>query len=179
MSVRPSIGPSVRRSVCPVLFSKVDLMYTLFLDAPSHLYMRSCPSVRPSVRRSVCPSVRLSVCPSRVFFRRWKVRILGASCAVYPALFCIKRSSFPFIKEFVGYIVNWKKWNERKEREKISAFVVPFNPLLFRIYLTKPVPLSSLVLEGQTSDESIVNLPLVYSVDTALNSVTMTLLTIS
>ena len=36
----------------------------LFLDAPSHLYMRSCLSVRPSVR----PSVRLSVCPSRVFF---------------------------------------------------------------------------------------------------------------
>ena len=27
-----------------------------FLDAPSHLYMRLCPSVRPSV----CPSVRMS-----------------------------------------------------------------------------------------------------------------------
>ena len=27
----------------------------LFLDATSHLYKRSCPSVRPSVRRSVCP----------------------------------------------------------------------------------------------------------------------------
>ena len=26
-----------------------------FLDAPSHLYKRSCPSVRPSVRPSVCP----------------------------------------------------------------------------------------------------------------------------
>ena len=42
-----------------------------FLDAPSHLYKRSCPSVRPSVR------------PSRVIF----THVLGASCAVYPALF--------------------------------------------------------------------------------------------
>ena len=40
--------------------------------------MRSCPSVRPSVGPSVGPSVRLS----RVIFRR----VLGASCAVYPAL---------------------------------------------------------------------------------------------
>ena len=29
----------------------------VFLDASSHLYMRSCPSVRRSVRRSVGPSV--------------------------------------------------------------------------------------------------------------------------
>ena len=36
-----------------------------FLDAPSHLYKRVCPSVRPSV----------------VIFRR----VLGASCAVFPA----------------------------------------------------------------------------------------------
>ena len=42
-----------------------------FLDAPSHLYKRSCLSVRPSVR------------PSPVIFRR----VLGAPCAVYPALF--------------------------------------------------------------------------------------------
>ena len=28
-----------------------------FLDAPSHLYKRVCPSVRPSVRLSVRPSV--------------------------------------------------------------------------------------------------------------------------
>ena len=52
-----------------------------FLDAPSHLYMRLCPSVRPSVRRSV-----------PCYFRRWKVRILGASCAVYPALFLSQRN---------------------------------------------------------------------------------------
>ena len=29
----------------------------LFLDAPSHLYKRVCPSVRPSVGPSVGPSV--------------------------------------------------------------------------------------------------------------------------
>ena len=34
-----------------------------FLDAPSHLYKRLCPSVRRSVRRSVRPSVGPSVCP--------------------------------------------------------------------------------------------------------------------
>ena len=42
---------------------------------------RGC--VRPSVGPSVRPSVRRSVGPSRVIFRR----VLGASCAVYPALF--------------------------------------------------------------------------------------------
>ena len=47
-----------------------------FLDAPSHFYIRLCPSVRPSVRPYV-----------PCYFRRWKERILGASCAVYPALF--------------------------------------------------------------------------------------------
>ena len=48
-----------------------------FLDAPSHLfnYKRLCPSVGPSVR----PLIR----PSPVIFKR----VLGASCAVYPALF--------------------------------------------------------------------------------------------
>ena len=42
-----------------------------FLDAPSHLYKRSCPSVR----RSVCPSVGSS-----------RVIIEGEKYAVYPAL---------------------------------------------------------------------------------------------
>ena len=43
--------------------------------------IRGC--VRPSVLRFVRPSVRPSVRMSRVIFRR----VLGASCAVYPALF--------------------------------------------------------------------------------------------
>ena len=60
----------MRRTVGPV---------QQFLDAPSHLYKRSCLSIGPSVRRSVGPSVPR-------YFRRWKVHILGASCAVYPAL---------------------------------------------------------------------------------------------
>ena len=45
---------------------------TRFLDAPSHLYMRLCPSVRRSVRPSVRPSVRRSVGPSRVIFEQRK-----------------------------------------------------------------------------------------------------------
>ena len=40
------------------------LNLSFFLDAPSHLYKRLCPSVGPSVRPSVGPSVR----PSRVIF---------------------------------------------------------------------------------------------------------------
>ena len=38
---------------------------------------------RISIRGPVRPSVRMSV---PCYFRSWKVRILGASCAVYPAL---------------------------------------------------------------------------------------------
>ena len=34
------------------------LLFFVFLDASSHLYMRVCPSVRPSVHVSVCPYVR-------------------------------------------------------------------------------------------------------------------------
>ena len=37
--------------------------FFFFLDAPSHLYKRSCPSVGSSVGPSVGPSVRRSVCP--------------------------------------------------------------------------------------------------------------------
>ena len=44
-----SVGWSVRRSVT-----------LCFLDVPSHLYKRSCPSVR----WSVCPSVRRSISPA-------------------------------------------------------------------------------------------------------------------
>ena len=54
-----------------------------------------------SVRRSVGPSVGPSVRPSRVIFRR----VLGASCAVYPALLdattqvvSVRRSVGPFFR---------------------------------------------------------------------------------
>ena len=50
-----------------------------FLDAPSNLYKRVCPSVRPSVS----PSVRRSAKPSLR-------RLLGASCAEYSALFMLR-----------------------------------------------------------------------------------------
>ena len=71
-----------------------------FLDAPSHLYKRSCPSVGPSVRSSVGPSVPC-------YFRRWSVRILGVSCAVYPALFLPRPSlpAMPIKKVKIGKVV--------------------------------------------------------------------------
>ena len=55
----------------------------------------------PSLRRSVLPSVRPSVGPSvrpsvPSYFRRWKERILGASFAVYPALFYFFLPFFSF-----------------------------------------------------------------------------------
>ena len=50
--------------------------------------MRRRISIRGSVRPSVGPSVRRSVRPYvPCYFQSWKERILGASCAVYPALF--------------------------------------------------------------------------------------------
>ena len=52
----------------------------MFLDAPSHLYKRVCPSVCPSVRGSVCGSVRGSVSIK-------ENRELGASYVGYQALF--------------------------------------------------------------------------------------------
>ena len=48
----------------------------VFLDAPSHLYKRVCPSVCPSVRPSVRGSVSIK-----------EKRGLGASYVGYPALF--------------------------------------------------------------------------------------------
>ena len=50
-------------------------LFNTFLDAPSHLYKRVCPSVRGSV----CPSV--SIKKNAVY------RVLGASDVGYPALF--------------------------------------------------------------------------------------------
>jgi len=55
-----------------------------FLDAFSHLYMRVCPSVRPSVRGSVGPSVSIK-----------EVRARTHLMAVYPAL--LKGSNFSLI----------------------------------------------------------------------------------
>ena len=52
-------------------FLMANFFFKAFLDAPSHLYKRTCPPVRPSVR------------PSRVIF------LGGAFCAVYPAFFYV------------------------------------------------------------------------------------------
>ena len=63
-----SIFPFPFKSQCPTECS--TKIKVTFLDAPSHLYKRSCPSVR----RPVGPSPVISK------------RVLGASCVVYPAL---------------------------------------------------------------------------------------------
>ena len=55
---RKCLSPSSLSS----LFSPFFLLLS-FLDATTHLYKRSCPSVRASVGPSVGPSVRPSVCP--------------------------------------------------------------------------------------------------------------------
>ena len=39
----------------PSFLPRPSLPSSSFLDATTHLYKRSCPSVRPSVRASVCP----------------------------------------------------------------------------------------------------------------------------
>ena len=76
-------------------------------------------SVRPSVR----PSVSLSV---PCYFRRWNEHILGASCAVYPALFPQKLRS-----ERASRAKHANEWMV-KANELISGLVV----LHHRAYLT-------------------------------------------
>ena len=66
--------------------------FLFFLDAPRHLYKRVCPSVGPPVPRPVGPSVRPSVGKSGT---PSLIRVLGASCAAYPALFNFTSSSGP------------------------------------------------------------------------------------
>ena len=78
--VKKNAGP------CHYFAAMAQITNSRFLDAPSHLYKRVCPSVRLSVG----PSVRRSVRPSPVIFKR----VLGASCAVYPALFLSVPVSF-------------------------------------------------------------------------------------
>ena len=72
-----------------------------FLDAPSHLYKRLCPSVGPSVGASVGPYVPC-------YFRRREARILGA---VYPALFvCCRPLSTRhkrYTQENLAYRILW------------------------------------------------------------------------
>ena len=55
---------------------------SVLLDAPSHLYKRSCPFVRPSVGPSVRPVLFL------------KVKSMHTSCTVYLALFLRNCISF-------------------------------------------------------------------------------------
>ena len=74
----------------------LDRLHLLnLLDATTHLYKRSCPSVR----RSVGPSVPR-------YFRRWTVRILGASCAVYPALFFFKFTGAKLLRSLEHYFAH-------------------------------------------------------------------------
>ena len=70
--------------------------------------MRRRISIRGYVLRSVGPSVCPSVGPSVPrYFWRWEVCILGASCAVYPALFL---KSTPFFQFNLGVLVLKPSW---------------------------------------------------------------------
>ena len=76
----PEILPSFLSFLC-VFFPFVA--FPFFLDTPSHLYKRLCPSVRRSVGPSVRPCVRPSVCPvlfskvKRTHTRRILCRVSG------------------------------------------------------------------------------------------------------
>ena len=83
---------------------------------------------RISIRGRVRPSVRMSV---PCYFRRWKVRILGASCAVYPALFSGKRwkeqdnetrlTSFPFLSTIQSWRSNGRSYPMTWEQKESST----------------------------------------------------------
>ena len=111
-------------------FLRDFMLAHLFLDAPSHLYKRMFPSV--------CPSLRKSVCPNRVIFEGEKyavghsLRMLGASCTVYPALFAFLMSLFfclrltfhpPPVPRFYSLPPShssqqwWRQWQRRQWRQ--------------------------------------------------------------
>ena len=73
---------------------------TLFLDAPSHLYKRSCPSVRRSVRRSVGPSV------PRYFQTRTR-RILCRVSAIRPCFSFTQESCLVLTQYFVPRMIDF------------------------------------------------------------------------
>ena len=54
-----------------------DDEYCFFLDATTHLYRRSFPSIRPSVHPSVRLSVHPAAGPSQVIFKRRKSSLLS------------------------------------------------------------------------------------------------------
>ena len=85
--VRLFVRHSVYSFILSVSFLSVmrsHSLVVLFLDAPSHLYKRVCPSVRRSVR------------PSPVIFRR----VLGTSYVLYPASFFYIASISLFAYQF-------------------------------------------------------------------------------
>ena len=97
------IGCNVRSSVSasPVSFWNNEKSYffcsdtdeiwhepteSLFLDAPSHLYMRSCPSVGPSVGPSVRRSVPLFLKVKSTHTRRILCRVSGLVYSALPTI---------------------------------------------------------------------------------------------
>ncbi len=94
---------------------------SLFLDASSHLYMRVCPSVRPSVGRSVRPSVRPLVGRSRFRQKRenrwfWLQPIMShAISSSYNHLIIMRTHRWPY-----GPCLK-KQWQRRKW-EKCTGF---------------------------------------------------------
>ena len=67
---------------------RLSLRNCTFLDATTHLYKRSCPSVRPSVRRSVRPSVPcyFQTCTRRILFRVSGLVSFPTSLSIAPPL---------------------------------------------------------------------------------------------
>ena len=88
----------------------------LFLDAPSHLYVRSCPSVGPSVRRSVGPvlfSKLKSTHTRRIFCR--------VSGLVFPFLqngFASQKCNSPNLNRVEKKRKRKKKKKEGKKKRK-------------------------------------------------------------
>ena len=80
------------------------LFLSLFLDASSHLYMRVCPSVRPSV----CPYVRPSVCPS-VNIKEKPPKTTISACETHritrPGLFHTPPMPNKFLRLFISHIM--------------------------------------------------------------------------
>ena len=81
--------------------SRMFIKKFVFLDAPSHLYTRLCPSVRRSVRRSVRLFVSPSVC-HLLFTKVKRTHTRRILCRVSGLVFLSVRS---FVSQFVGSFI--------------------------------------------------------------------------
>ena len=93
------------------------LTISAFLDAPSHLYKRVCPSVR----MSACPCIRVSVS----ILKNSVYRVLGASYVLFTISISYSTSCCSFVLSFFL---------------SLSLSHIPFRPNAMTLHLSNKIP---------------------------------------